>query len=462
MILQSFVTFLPALLAGFGLVHLLWGSRGNAWALPLKASLGIGLGLGITSCIYFFRLLLFPGQGGYLLIELAFLVAVLIALFVRKRFSFDHSLQLNLPSWMQVLFTAVALLILFNAVSYSLAFARASPHGDYDAQAIWNLRARFIYRSGDAWEQAFSPEINRNFHMDYPLLVPLNVVGGWNTLGEEVLRVPAVQSMLFLYGIAGVIYFLIAYLRSNTQAALTVIILLATPRLLLYTGFQTADVAVAYYFLAALVFLILAFNENNPRLLFLSGMMAGIAAWTKNEGIPFLLLIILVAGWLLREHAKAHRLIAFFAGLTLPLVTIIVFKVHLPASNTNDLFAGNEISAMLSKLFDPVRYIAIFNRLGPELFQLGGWTFSIIIVLVLYGLIVGQTKHNTIDRRLFLLPLLQLSIYFGVYLITPYDLNWHMNYSMDRLLIHLFPMALLSFFLFVNTPEDALGFKSKN
>jgi len=462
MILQSFATFLPALLAGFGLMHLLWESRGNAWALPLKASLGVGLGLGITSCLYFFRLLLLPGQGGYLLIELAFLVVVLIALFVRKRFSLDHPLRLTLPSWMQILFTAAALLVLFSAVSYSLVFARISPHGDYDAQAIWNLRARFIYRSGNAWEQAFSPEINRNFHMDYPLLVPLNVVGGWSTLGDEVLRIPAVQSMLFLYGIAGVIYCLIAYLRSNMQAALALIILMATPRLLLFSTFQTADIPVTYYFLAALVLLILAFNEDNPRLLFLSGIMAGIAAWAKNEGISFLLLVMLVTGWLLREHAKMHRLRAFLLGSILPAVTVIVFKIHLPASHTNDLFAGNEISVVLSKLFDPTRYIAIFNRLGSELLQLGGWSFSILIILILYGLIMGQIKRNTIDRRLFLLPLLQLAIYFGVYLITPNDLNWQMNYSMDRLLIHLFPMMLLIFFLFVNTPEDALGLHSKS
>jgi hypothetical protein len=112
---------------------------------------------------------------------------------------------------------------------------------------------------------------------------------------------------------------------------------------------------------------------------------------------------------------------------------------------------------VLSKFFEPARYIAIFNRLGSELFQLGGWPFSILVVLTLYGLMMGQVKRNAIDLRLSLLPLLQLAVYFGVYLITPNDLNWQMNYSMDRLLIHLFPMVLLIFFLLVNTPEDVLG-----
>src|SRR5689334_12988964 len=63
MILKSFVLFLPALLAGFGCVHLFW-KNDHAGALALKVFLGIGLGLGITSCLYFLRLLLLPGQAG--------------------------------------------------------------------------------------------------------------------------------------------------------------------------------------------------------------------------------------------------------------------------------------------------------------------------------------------------------------------------------------------------------------
>ena len=137
------------------------------------------------------------------------------------------------------------------AVYFLVIYSRVAPHGDYDSQAIWNLRARFIYRFGDAWENAFSPLINRNFHMDYPLLIPLSVVGGWNTLGSEVLRVPTMLSMLFLFGMAGTIYSVIAYLRSSSQAAIAVILLLATPGLLLFSTFQTADIA-SYVFFSCL------------------------------------------------------------------------------------------------------------------------------------------------------------------------------------------------------------------
>ncbi len=462
MILNSLLVYLPAIFAGFGLIHLLWDERSNAWALPLKAFLGIGLGLGITSCIYFFRLILFPGQGGYLGIELVFLFLVLLALIWKRRFFTIPILQLNTLSWFKVPFHLIALLVLFIAISYSITFARVMPHGDYDAQAIWNLRARSIYRSGDAWENAFSPEINRNFHMDYPLLIPLNVVGGWNTLGGEILRIPAVQSMLFLYGMAGITYFLLAYARSGSQASLASIVLLSTSSLLLYTSFQTADVAIAYYFLATLTFLFLAADENNPRLLFFAGTTSALSAWTKNEGVSFVLIAALTAWFIARKLLWNHGFRNFVLGLILPLAAILAFKLYLPASHANDLFAGNEISSILPRLFDPARYVLIASRFISELSQLGGWRFSIIVILAIYGLVIGGKKDDTIQNHLFLPPLLQLAVYFGVYLITPYDPAWHMNYSFSRLLIHLFPMALLLFFLFINTPEDALGSSTKH
>ena len=45
-----------------------------------------------------------------------------------------------------------------------------------------------------------------------------------------------------------------------------------------------------------------------------------------------------------------------------------------------------------------------------------------------------------------------LAGYFFVYLTTPHDLAWHVNTSMDRLLIHLWPSTLLAVFLYLGDP----------
>ena len=455
MILKSFAVFLPALIAGFGFVHLFWKSDRPA-ALALKVFLGIGLGLGITSSLYFLKLLLFPGQTGYLLVEIMFLILVCIALIVRQRFSFDlpyKSLSLDRT---QILLGLAVVFVGAAAVYFLVIYSRIAPHGDYDAQAIWNLRARFIYRSGNAWENAFSPLINRNFHMDYPILIPLSVVGGWNTLGGEVLRVPAMLSMLFLFGMAGIIYCVIAYLRSSSQAAIAVLLLLATPGLLRFSTFQTADIPLTYFFLASASLFILGGNENNRILFFLSGLMAGLSAWTKNEGIPFAMIMMACTMFPFGLRRARARLFPLLAGMVFPLIILLLFKIVI--SLNNDLFTNNGLSEILSKIFDPSRYLQIFIHLLSELLQLGSWPLSIILVLLVYAWIMGiRTPGKPTEKTSWVIPLSQFVIYMLIYVITPHDLEWHLNYSMSRLLIHLFPMALCSFFLFVNTPETALN-----
>jgi hypothetical protein len=455
MILQSFAIFLPAVIAGFGLVHLLW-KNDLAPALLMKLFVGIGVGLGITSCLYFLRLLLLPGQGNYLIIQVIFLLLVFLAGVSQKRISINFSIRSWSLSRTGILLGLAAIFIGILVLYYLVIFARVTPHGDYDAQAIWNLRARSIYRSGDNWEFAFSPLINRNFHMDYPLLVPLNVVGAWNTFEEEVLRIPAVLSMLFLFGIAGVIYSLTAYLRSYSHAAIAVIVLLATPSLLLFSTFQTADIPLTYFFVASASLAVLAGNENIQSLFFISGLMAGLSAWTKNEGIPFVVVMILYIIFIHGIRQSRRPLLALFGGMAFPLLTIFLFKIFV--SLNNDLFTDNSLFEIISKLFSPARYIQIVTHLTTELMNLGSWPVSIIAILFVYGFIMGIRKSDSpAEKALLIVPLLQFAIYLLIYVITPYDLAWHMNYSMSRLLIQLFPLALISFFLFVNTPESVLN-----
>jgi hypothetical protein len=126
-------------------------------------------------------------------------------------------------------------------------------------------------------------------------------------------------------------------------------------------------------------------------------------------------------------------------------------------STANDLFTQNPLSEILSKLFDPERYLQILIHLVTELIRLGDWPISIVAALLAYGAIIGLRKSNTSAEKIsFLIPMSQFLIYLIIYVITPRDLEWHLNYSMSRLLMHIFPLALLSFFLLLNTPETVL------
>jgi 4-amino-4-deoxy-L-arabinose transferase-like glycosyltransferase len=226
--------------------------------------------------------------------------------------------------------------------------------------------------------------------------------------------------------------------------------------LLIFSTFQTADIPLTYFFLASASLFVLAGHENNRKLLFLSGIMAGLSAWTKNEGIPFIVLMILCTIFISGIRQIRTNLFSILMGVALPLLTIVLFKTVV--SVNNDLFTNNGLSEIISKLLTPARYIQISTHLISELIHLGNWPISILAVLLIYGWIMGIRNPGSLTEKvLWVIPLSQFAVYMLIYVITPHELEWHLNYSMSRLLIHLFPLALLSFFLFVNTPETTLN-----
>jgi 4-amino-4-deoxy-L-arabinose transferase-like glycosyltransferase len=232
--------------------------------------------------------------------------------------------------------------------------------------------------------------------------------------------------------------------------------LLATPGLLLFSTFQTADIPLTYFFLASASLFVLAANENNRSLLFLSGLMAGLSAWTKNEGLPFLVLTVIFAGLIFGVRKAYTHILSLLAGTVFPLLIIFLFKILI--SVNNDLFTNNSLPEIIGKILDPARYLQVITYLTTELLHLGNWPFSILTLLIIYGWIVGIRKPNHMaEKASWLVPVSQLGTYLLIYVVTPHDLQWHMNYSMSRLLIHLFPLALFSFFLFVKTPEMVLN-----
>jgi hypothetical protein len=56
--------------------------------------------------------------------------------------------------------------------------------------------------------------------------------------------------------------------------------------------------------------------------------------------------------------------------------------------------------------------------------------------------------------QLLLLPTTLLAVYYVVYLTTPYDLAWHLAFSVDRLLLHMWPTVLYFVFVSINAASS--------
>lgn len=455
MILKSFIAFLPALLYGIIFFHLVW-DRNDLWSMLLKVFLGSGIGLGINSCAYFFRLLIFKGQSGFFVIQIVILAIFLLLFWVARN---GRTWQFEKPNykWPGVLLALAAVTITAISGYFFVKQSLYFPHGDHDAYAIWNLHARFIYRGGENWRAVSSQAVDPGFAPDYPLLVPLNIAGGWNFIQNESLRIPAIQALIFTFGTAGLLFSAIGVLRTLGQASISAIILFSLQPFWQTGVSQLGDVPLAYYFLCSVILIYLYVVERKPGLIFLAGLAAGLSAWTKNEGIAFFSISLVSVLFFFPPGRNKGTFLYFLLGSLLPLSATIYFKIALAPKTA--LLLDNGLPEIFAKISAISRYWIIIREMALGIYRLGGWQVSFIIVLLLYSIVMGM-QVPSLERKgfryiLFIL-LAQLASYFLAYLVTPFDLQWHLQYSLDRLLLHLTPILLFLAFLALNSPEKVI------
>ncbi len=459
MILPLVAWLAVTLLIGWAAVLSIWPGpvRWRSGEALLRGSLAVGLGFGVSSCALFVAMLLFgPTRFAALGADLATLVALTLLARARARsLPADRSglRPASAPEWFDRAVGLGALALFGIAMLATLAFTLRAPHGDWDAWGIYNLTARFIYLSGASWHRAFTPGIG--IHPDYPLLLPGSVVRGWLYTGGAGTVVPAITSFLFAYALAGVVAGGIWMLRGRRHAALVAVALLGTPFFLSASASQYADLPLAFFFVGAIVLYGLAkrLHDDETWLLAGAGLCAGLAAWTKNEGLLYLLI---VSGGLLFIHRRfgrrpsdRHVLAAFLSGLLPVLAIIAVFKLTL--APPNDLVSGQG-SGTLPRLLDASRYWLIVKstvRVLPR--------FPVLPVVILLA-VVGPDREAGDPRatRLALFTVCALAAgYFAVYLTTPLDLGIQIHRSLDRLVMQLWPLVLFAVFMVARIPEQA-------
>ena len=478
-IFLSLLSLLIPLLAGLILTWLLFPVRRlDATTGFFHLSLAAGVGLGVVSCLYFAVML--PTHAGALVYLDRVLILVLIALgiflyqkgFLRRAGGLQPVQQnpLKYRSIFPVLFAGT---LISGLISVAVAFLK-EPHGKWDAWVIWNLHARFILRGGEKWQDFLSSGLEWT-HPDYPLLIPLSIVRTWKYAGSETLYGPILLSALFTLAVAGLLVFSLAILRGRPQGYLAGLFLMGSPYFLDMGAFQFADIPLSFFFLATLAtfFLHDRFSGRHDYPLMLAGLTAALAAWTKNEGLLFLLCVPPIRfawAWRSTGWRRSLRQIAwFFVGALPVLVVIAVFKLHLAPSS--DIFAGQALQPLLERLTDWPRYGQIMSAYirTALTFTQGvidireGFRFNPgvagVVLMGVYLLLMGVRTHEH-DRTALLTAatvlILMLAGYFGVYLVTPHDLRWHLLTSLNRLFIQLWPAAIFLFFMVARTPEQAL------
>jgi hypothetical protein len=334
--------------------------------------------------------------------------------------------------------------------------------GDWDAWMMYNRAARFVYFDQANWMQSFSAQMDPIFHADYPLLLAMNIVAGWEMLGRDSAAVPMLQSALFALALGGLAASVLASLKSIGQAALGLVILWGIPVFVNEGARQMADVPMAFFILATGVLFFLYVKHRDAGLLVLAGLSAGLGAWTKNEGSVLLVGAAAAVVAALAPRNAWRPAIRFAVGLAAPLAVVVYFRLVL-APPGDILSAAGGGSA--SQLTDPSRHAIILRFMWSELVGFGGWGIAaagigILPVLAVYYLLF-RTRVPSALRPAFSAGLIvlgvQLAGYYAAYLVSPYELAWHLSYSSTRIILQVFPLLLLLTLCASRVPEEILA-----
>lgn len=474
MILRLLIPLGLSLLLGFSVTAWLWrrGIRSGPLAV-LVASLAVGLGFGLSSCSVFVSLVLFNGIGrGLVVTDLALVGGLGAVALLREARSprRDAAPVAGALAPSSAVTRILSLVFGLSVVAVVVRFVQMSldyPHGWWDAWMIYNLRARFLLRGGSAWVDAFSGLLPIS-HPDYPLLLPALVVRGWSYVGQEPTLVPQLMALAFTLGTVGVLWAALSLLRDVDQGLLAGSVLLAVPLFIDTAVVQDADTPLGFYFLATIVLLALhdrRTSESRPSrgLLLLAGLAAGLAAWTKNEGMLFLIAVVAVR-FVVEARARGWRLPAreavIFGLGALPILLILVyFKTQLAPAN--DLVVGQGLRETSARLLDLRRYGTIFGALRETVLNVGPMgVVSAIWVLAIHAVAFGFEPDHPSGRgaaTALAVVVVMMGGYVMVYLTSPHDLQSHLDSSLTRLLGQVWPTALFGYFLVARTPCEARG-----
>ena len=422
--------------------------RGSAL---LTAALAVCLGVGASSLTTFWLALAGGGLGGWFVPVDALLWIGAGALAWRSRGTRGpaslgagaRSPKAPAGPSLRIVQGAFAVLAALAAATLAAEYI-AAPHGQWDAWAIWNQKARFLVRGGDQWTALIEIPWSNPSH---PILVSASVARLWSYAGAELTLVPALLSAAF--GAAVVAAVIGALGAGRRRAWLAGAVLVSTWTYTHLMAAQTADLPVGLFMLAALI--LLAGDRaswRDPvaarRSLLLAGALAGLAAWTKNEGLVFIAVTLPWLAWIAVRYGRPRDLAWWAAGAAPALLTVAWYKLAFapePPAYMSDPLA---LTGIIQTLASPERHALVDPLAGRLWLQWGGPNAGFALPLAMAAAVwVALTPAGQPVRGIVWTAFVMLLSYYVVWLLSPLDAQWLVGTTFERLVSQVWPPLVL-------------------
>jgi len=417
------------------------------WA-RLAVSFMLGLGI-ISMQMFIYSILSIPFSFFNIAILWIALTACSYLVYDRRSSFFAHFKAFDISclhnlKW----YDAILLLIIASQVMYAFTCAFLMPLSGWDALAIWFFKARGFFI-----EKKISPAflLNAASHPDYPLLIPLSVAWIYISVGKLNDHMAKIMYPLQYVSLLIIFHYLLKKISSHNNALLFTTLLSLTPRLMFHSGgfpamsvelfdydyIGYADITLSIYFVSFCGFLYLFLLNQNYFFFTIAVLFLGMGAWTKNEGLTFALIgVCLIAPCFSNEPRR--RLLAISVILAVFVLPWLAYRLYfgIPGEYFNNL-SFTVIPGNISRLSVIVKAMGkyMFGHITSFSFTWHGYILTSLI-----------NWRGFLHRPLFVLQamlLSQIAIYIFIYMISPHDIVWHLHTSLDRLLLHMLPLAML-------------------
>jgi hypothetical protein len=213
--------------------------------------------------------------------------------------------------------------LLAGCVALAGVYAVGRPLTAWDAWVLWGMRSRTIFVENGISAAIYADPSRAVTLLDYPLLVPSLQAWIYVWLGSADDRFAGLVPLLFFAALP--VLARAALLRRGADSGLALVAataIAANPSLLRLTGDGFADVVVAAFATAAAIHLVDWLEGRGATALLVAAIAAGLAAYTKREGVVLVVALAIAVLGTGRGRSRARKgalaLLAATSVLSLP------------------------------------------------------------------------------------------------------------------------------------------------
>jgi hypothetical protein len=321
----------------------------------------------------------------------------------------------------------VPLLVVLAVGAFLMIAAWSRPVSKFDGWAFWSLKAKAIATTGDFSSPIFTEPEYEYSHRDYPPLLPAWQALAYKASGDLTNGAPTQFQLAWLWTAAGVALVALAG-RRRTVTGFALLAWVLAPQVVEESLSGYADVPMALF----LVLGVFALLRSERLGLWPGAILIGAAAVTKGEGLVFaiaaLVPLVVAAEYRKRALVAAGAIVLAFG----PWVAFT--SSH---GLTGDVTRPPLEAGHIDPDRDPIERVpTVVEELGYRATKVTDWG-----VLVPMSLVAAAAVRFR-PRAVVAGAVLAFGAWVAVYLATPFEVDWHLATSADRVLIA--PLGLLA------------------